>query len=285
MSRLYSIEGGGDDRQPIGFIDAAILAGYTRTSWDNHDRIEAQREAIEEWADANGFEIVGYYDDDGVSGKVALERRPGLLRAVMAIEDGTINGLVVRSMDRLARDVIGQEIILAAIWRAGGTVYTRDLGLIVQDEADSFERRSVRLAIARRHEDRRMETAEALRRGRARKAARRGYIGGKVTRPYGMELVDDFPRRGQRNHRPIPAEQAQIARMHQMRADGISYQRIADTLNQEGIPTVTGVPWSRPVIWGIIKQTKDPKLAKIVSTPQRRANALGALRVVGGGGS
>ena len=100
-----------------------------------------------------------------------------------------------------------------------------------------------------------------------------------------MELVDDFPRRGQRNHRPIPAEQAQIARMHQMRADGISYQRIADTLNQEGIPTVTGVPWSRPVIWGIIKQTKDPKLAKIVSTPQRRANALEALRVVGGGGS
>ncbi len=276
MGDLYSIDGDGDDRQPITLDDAAVLAGYVRTSWEKEDRIEAQREAITEWADSNGFYIVGYFEDDGVSGKVSLERRPGLLRAVMAVESGAVSGIAVRSLDRLARDVIGQEIILGAIWRAGGTVHTSELGVVIQDEADTFERQSVRLSIARRHEDRRREAMDALRRGRARKAARQGYIGGIINRPYGLELVEDFPRRGQRNYRPIAREQEIILRMVAMRAEGATYQRIADSLNAEQIPTVTGVPWSRPVIYGILRRgpvgiTKLEHPA--VNRAGRRANA------------
>lgn len=66
--------------------DAAKAVGYVRCSTDEqHLGPEAQREALSRWCAANSTELVAIHDDLGVSGGAALDRRPGLLGALDAL--------------------------------------------------------------------------------------------------------------------------------------------------------------------------------------------------------
>jgi hypothetical protein len=51
--------------------------------------------------------------------------------------------------------------------------------------------------------------------------------------------------------------------MHQLWADGHSYEAIAQHLNQAGIPTALGKPWQAMVVWGIVKRTQPKTGRKI----------------------
>jgi hypothetical protein len=47
-----------------------------------------------------------------------------------------------------------------------------------------------------------------------------------------------------------------IALMHRLRAEGYSYERIAQHLNRIGIPTALGGPWQTMVVYGIVQRTQ-----------------------------
>jgi recombinase len=47
-----------------------------------------------------------------------------------------------------------------------------------------------------------------------------------------------------------------ITLMHRLRAEGYSYQRIADALNALGVPTLFGHPWQAMVVYDIIHRTQ-----------------------------
>jgi Recombinase len=50
-----------------------------------------------------------------------------------------------------------------------------------------------------------------------------------------------------------------IALMHQLWAEGYSYERIAQRLNEAGASTATGGAWPAIVVWGIIRRTQPKK--------------------------
>ena len=218
-----------------------------RETWEDETAIEKQRLEIEAWAQDNGFQIVNYIDN-GIDGTLPLEQRPVLHRAIIAIEDGQLAGLVITApqvdnYERLARGVGPQEEILERIWTAGGRFYTPLEGEIAPDHGNLMR-------IAYRRDKAHFNAQYSLvcrarrQQGIARKKARQGYLGGLTFhRPYGRELVPNFPTAGRMDYRPIPTEQAQIRRMCQWHTEGVSYGEIARRLNTEGIPTVTGVPW------------------------------------------
>jgi site-specific DNA recombinase len=54
-----------------------------------------------------------------------------------------------------------------------------------------------------------------------------------------------------------------IALMHRLRAEGYSYERIAQTLTQARIPTALGGPWQAMVVYGIIQRTQPPRARRI----------------------
>jgi len=57
----------------------ARAVGYIRVSIkDQTLGPDAQRAALERWASARSVELVGVFEDRGVSGATALDRRPGL---------------------------------------------------------------------------------------------------------------------------------------------------------------------------------------------------------------
>ncbi len=63
---------------------------------------ETQLTELREWATANGYEIVGEFRDEALSGGDDWSERPGMLDAVGKVRKGMV--FLVRSYDRLFRD-------------------------------------------------------------------------------------------------------------------------------------------------------------------------------------
>ena len=81
--------------------------GYMRLSLDDEYGVESlsianQRKIISQYAKEHGYEITEFYIDDGVSGY--LWNRPSFDRLKQDIEDGLIEGIIVKDLSRLGRN-------------------------------------------------------------------------------------------------------------------------------------------------------------------------------------
>lgn len=81
--------------------------GYMRLSLDDEYGVESlsianQRKIILQYAKEHGYEITEFYIDDGVSGY--LWNRPSFDRLKQDIEDGLIEGIIVKDLSRLGRN-------------------------------------------------------------------------------------------------------------------------------------------------------------------------------------
>src|SRR5688572_21630083 len=104
---------------------AGRVIGYVRVSTDDQAlSAEAQRHRIHEWCGIQGSELVAIYEDVGVSGGWALEKRPGILGAIDALKPGMI--LLATKRDRLARDTMYSAMIERLAAREHATVRTCD---------------------------------------------------------------------------------------------------------------------------------------------------------------
>lgn len=110
-------------RTPKHSADARKAVAYLRVSTeDQHLGPEAQRAALAAWATRAGVEIVAWYEDRGVSGAAAIDRRPGLLAALDALASHGAGVLAVAKRDRLARDVVAAAMIERMAERVGARV-------------------------------------------------------------------------------------------------------------------------------------------------------------------
>ena len=85
------------------------FVGYVRVSTDEQARegssLAAQRERITAWCAAMSFDLVRIHRDEGESGAKPPHRRPGLSRALRAVQSNDVDGLIVVRLDRLSRNV------------------------------------------------------------------------------------------------------------------------------------------------------------------------------------
>src|SRR5947209_5180061 len=104
------------------------IVGYLRVSTDRQAEeglgLDVQRDAIRTWAKANGHRVAKWCSDEGVSGSNGLDGRDGLAEALGALRDGRADALAVYRLDRLARDLVLQEQLLAEVWRMGSRVWS-----------------------------------------------------------------------------------------------------------------------------------------------------------------
>ena len=73
-----------------------------------------------------------------VCGGTAPERRPGLRRAVEAIEAGEAGVIVAAYLDRLVRSLRVQDELISRVERAGGQVLAVDVGRVTNDSAGQW---------------------------------------------------------------------------------------------------------------------------------------------------
>jgi DNA invertase Pin-like site-specific DNA recombinase len=153
------------------------LAVYARTSTRNgagFDSLSAQEAVCRSWAVAHGHEITLVERDHGLSGRLGIDGRPGLAAALVAIQSGTADGLVVHRIDRLARELHIQEAALAQAWSAGEQVRVFEAveGEIKRDDPDDPHRRFLRQVLGAAAELERGITVARLRAGKRRKSER-----------------------------------------------------------------------------------------------------------------
>ena len=67
--------------------------------------IEAQIEACRGYCDYRGFVVADVVDENGTSGSMAPDERPGMGRALTTLDSGAATVLVAARLDRIGRDV------------------------------------------------------------------------------------------------------------------------------------------------------------------------------------
>jgi len=117
------------------------VIAYTRLSQANPHEGEshaAQFDRISLWATNNGHKVVAKCKDT-LSGENGPDDRPGFLEAVEILDEGAAEGVVVSSLDRLARKLTIQEALLATVWRREAAVFEVGMGEVPQDDpADPY---------------------------------------------------------------------------------------------------------------------------------------------------
>ena len=202
-----------------------------------------QRETISKYAKANGFEIVQEYRDEGVSGTKELEHRQGLAALLDHIESNGIKIVLVERADRLARDLMVSEVILGQFRDVGVSVISADSGVDLTTGDDDPTRTLIRQVLGAVSQFEKSIIVLKLRASRERKKQKTGRCEGR--KPYGY----------------YPGEEKIIKRIKQLyrkpyKEKRLGFGTIARKLNEEGIPTRSGVKWSDTQIKAILSRKK-----------------------------
>ncbi|MEZ0354095.1 recombinase family protein [Mycobacterium sp. pR1184] len=209
---------------------------------------EVQRAAIRKWAKAGGHKVVSW-QTDVISGASELRDRAGWCEAAALVKSGKAQGVVVARLDRLARDVMVQELLLRKLSDLGGIVLsTRESeDELLNGESKDPSRKLIRVICGAISEYDREMTVDRLAAGRHAKAARGGYAHGAL--PYGYRTVKG-------KLVPVPAEQRALARMKELAEQSASTREIARVLAAEGHPTKRGGQWCAATVARILQRAK-----------------------------
>lgn len=234
------------------------LAAYIRVSTDG--QIDAfgkdvQIELIEKFVAKNpGWEIIKFYEDDGVSGKTEGLSRPAIVQILTDVEDGElgIEAIIALDPSRYAREFFVQETLYGLFWAKDLKIFCANGGEVLEDDESDPMRKFMRRIFGLLAELERDTLYMRLHNGRRRKIESGGYGGG--TPPFGWEVQG---RKGSAELVPCAREQAVIQSIYQMRDSGLSYKKIAQSLNSAGIKTKRNCVWRERQISRILEERES----------------------------
>ena len=214
------------------------VSGVGQIEGDGFDR---QAEAITKYAASAGLTIVQTFREEGVSGTKELDDRPALAELLAALEQNDdIKTVIIEKLDRLARDLMVQETIVADMQKRGYTLISAYEPDLCSTDPSRVLVRQIFGAIAQY--DRAM-TVLKLRSARQRIKARTGRCEG--SKPFGVSA----------HHRPV------IDRILSLRASGMAVDSIAETLNAEGHKSKKGGRWYGSSVRNVLLREKVKEAA------------------------
>lgn len=187
--------------------------------------------------------MVGWHEDRDVSGGRELGARPGLTAALLGLRDLSAGLLVVAKRDRLARKVAVAAAIESAVDRCGARIVSAD-GVGNGDDDSSHLLREITDVIAA-HERRiistRTKAALDAKRARGERVGECPF--GWTVAGDGRTLVEDDD------------EQRIIASVLDLRADGLSFRKLAAELARRGVTSPrSGRPLSSTQVHRIVRR-------------------------------
>lgn len=205
------------------------------------DGLRRQRDTIEAYALRNGLRVVEEFRDEGVSGTRELDDRAGLARLLDRLESNGTRIVLVERADRLARDLLVGEVILARFREIGARVIAAESGTELTVDGDDPTRKLIRQVLGAVAEYDKAVTVLKLRAARERMRRLSGRCEGR--KPYGS----------------LPGEAAGLERLHELARKPRGKERsspaaIAEELNRCGVASRSGRPWSRGVVWAILRR-------------------------------
>lgn len=245
-----------------------IVGLYTRVSTESQvtgESLPEQERDGRTWAADHGHTVAAVYSDPGFSGTLPAPDRPGLADALDALAAGVIDGLVIRDLDRLARELTVQEAVLAQIWSRPDTSVFAFNGEVHRDDPDDPMRKAIRQMRGVFAELDRALIAKRLRDARRVKARKGLHANGPA--PYGWRTHDG-------ELYPVPDELRVLDRMRTLRAEGLTQTQIADELNREGVSARKGGRWSQPVVGRVLARDAARTPAQVAYQAERLRSAV-----------
>ena len=235
------------------------VVGYIRVSTKEQAAegvsLDAQRAKIDAYVTYKGYDLVELIADEGVSAGKPLNEREGGAKLLAMTNAKQVTGVIACKLDRLFRNALDCLEVTHA-WDAEGiTMHLLDINLDTSTPYGRFFMTSI-VAFA---ELERAMIRERIRVGMAQVKAE-GYQLGAA--PYGSEHLDKDSM-GEAaldsNGRVKLIENAEqvevIHRIKELRYSGMTYQAIADKLNQEKIRTQKGKSWHKSVVYNILRRS------------------------------
>ena len=215
----------------------AIAAyGYLRVSSEGQLKghgLDIQRRDIESYAKSAGVQIVRFYEDAHTGTEAD---RPAFMDMLGECMSNGVRTVVVQCMDRLARDLLVQSLLLAKLSSAGVTLISASTGedITASMTEDPMRRALVQIQGVFAELDKSL-LVRKLRKGRESARAKLGRCEGR--KPFGSR----------------PGEQAILDRIRALYrkprgGERLTYQQIAARLNADNVPSRTGRPWSRGTV-------------------------------------
>jgi DNA invertase Pin-like site-specific DNA recombinase len=214
--------------------------GYIRVSTSTQSEkgggLDVQRGAIEKYAKDNGIELAEIFCDAGISG--TKESRPELDRLLLeTIQEG--DTIIVHNTSRLWRSLFAQATVMKAVENAKANIKSIDEPnfdlYLFQKDPENF---MICGMMGMLDQWERMTIARKLARGRTSKANKGDKPSGVA--PYGYRYTAD-----KKHIEPDPEEAQILRRIFSEAQKGMSLEKIASGLNNEGIKTRRGCKWQK----------------------------------------
>jgi DNA invertase Pin-like site-specific DNA recombinase len=201
--------------------------------------VRLQLEGNVTYAAATELEILKEFRERAIPGKTEWEARPAWVEMMLALAAANVKTIVVESLNRLARDLMVQEHIIADLRQRGVTLISVQEPDLCIDDPSRKLLRQIMGAIA--EYDRAMIVLK-LRSARNRIKAATGRCEGR--KPYGAR----------------PGEARTLERILTLRRQGLTLEVIAYALNEDGLRTRYKKPWRIETLSKIIKRYRIPNV-------------------------
>jgi putative DNA-invertase from lambdoid prophage Rac len=188
---------------------------------DEGQSLDVQERTIAGYALMHGLKIDQTFVERGVSGSKPLSERPQGTALLAAIKPG--DTVITPRLDRMFRSALDALGVLADLKKRGIALHMIDLGGDVSTNGVSKLVFTILSAVAEAERDRTRERIAEVKRDQR---TRGRYLGGKA--PFGWKVGDDSELVA------IPEQQATIAQMRTLRAEGLSYRAIAEKIAAAG---------------------------------------------------
>jgi len=186
------------------------------------DGFTRQLTAIRQYAAANGYRIAKVYREEGVSGGTDWESRPAFSEMMAALLSNGTRTVLVERLDRVARDLMVQESVIADLQRKGLTLISVSEPDLLSDDPSRVLMRQMLGAFFQYEKT---LLVAKLRGARQRIRAREGRCEGR--KRYGA----------------MPGESEVIERVRALRNGGMALDKIAHQLNADGVKPRAGAKW------------------------------------------
>jgi DNA invertase Pin-like site-specific DNA recombinase len=198
------------------------------------DGFTRQLEAIKKYATLQDIKIARVYREEGVSGTTDWENRPAFSEMMAAMMANGTRTVLVERLDRCARDLMVQESIIADFRRKG-------LAIVSVNEPDLCNEDPSRILMRQMlgafFQYEKTLLVAKLRGARQRVRLQKGRCEGR--KPYGTR----------------PGESEIVQRMAYLRRQGLALNKVAQTLNDDGILPREGSRWYATSVNRVLKAT------------------------------
>ncbi len=217
-------------------------AAYVRVSTEEQMKgfgLDVQRERIDFYAKFRGLTIKKWYEDSGISAKTT--QRQGLQLLIKDIQKKKYDALIVYKLDRLSRSL---RDLLNLLEESLNPFHCEFISVTEQFDTSVPQGKLMVQLLGSFAEFERNLIVERTWNGKLMKASQGGYTGGEP--PYGFKAEG-------KKLLPDPEKLLLVDRIIRMRKGRMSYEKIANNLNSEGIyPPKRGKKWYARSIYNMV---------------------------------